>query len=135
MLHAPSRAGVVARADHGAFLGFQPRQRLQYRRCLHPDAASQDRPAVRPEHDTDDSRRRIPAEAVSRRMSVLRPPLRFRSTFASSAGMAVILITLSLFVYAPLRAELLRALDSGLQARASPIAGSLGLQGQRRPAI
>jgi two-component system OmpR family sensor kinase len=43
--------------------------------------------------------------------------------------MAAILVTLSLFVYGRLHAELLRALDSGLEARASAIAGGLGQAG------
>jgi signal transduction histidine kinase len=55
----------------------------------------------------------------------LRPTLRLRVAVASTAGMAVILTMLSLFVYGRLHAELARALDSGLQARASAIASGL----------
>ena len=55
-----------------------------------------------------------------------RPPLRLRITFAATASMAVILVTLSLFVYGRLRVELVQALDGGLQARASAIAGEVG---------
>jgi signal transduction histidine kinase len=43
--------------------------------------------------------------------------------------MAAILVTLSLFVYGRLHAELLRALDSGLEARAGAIAGGVGQAG------
>jgi fumarate hydratase class II len=56
---------------------------------------------------------------------VLRPPLRLRVAFASTAIMAVILMALSLFVYDRLHTELARALDSGLEARASAIASSV----------
>ncbi len=64
-----------------------------------------------------------------------RPPLRVRITAAASASIAVILVTLSLVVYIRLHAELLRAIDSGLQARASAIAGSVGQLRQARHAI
>ena len=64
-----------------------------------------------------------------------RPPLRVRITAAASASIAVILVTLSLLVYIRLHAELLRAIDSGLQARASAIAGSVGQLRQARHAI
>jgi two-component system OmpR family sensor kinase len=57
---------------------------------------------------------------------VIRPPLRVRITLAATVSIGVILMTLSLFVYGRLHAELLRALDSGLQARAAAIAGGLG---------
>jgi signal transduction histidine kinase len=56
---------------------------------------------------------------------ILRPPLRLRVAFASTAIMAVILMALSLFVYGRLHTELARALDSGLEARASAIASSV----------
>src|SRR5215813_588926 len=55
-----------------------------------------------------------------------RAPLRVRITVTSSASIAVILAALSLLVYARLHAELLRAIDSGLQARASAVASSVG---------
>jgi two-component system, OmpR family, sensor kinase len=58
--------------------------------------------------------------------TLLRPPLRVRIAVAASASIAVILVTLSLLVYIRLHAELLRAIDTGLQARASAIAGSVG---------
>jgi len=64
-----------------------------------------------------------------------RPPLRVRITVASSASIAVILVSLSLLVYARLHAELVRAIDSGLQARASAIAGSVGQRGRAGNAI
>lgn len=64
-----------------------------------------------------------------------RPPLRVRITAAASASIAVILVTLSLLVYVRLHAELLRAIDSGLQARASAIAGSVGQLGQASHAV
>jgi signal transduction histidine kinase len=56
---------------------------------------------------------------------LLRPPLRLRITLASSASIALILVTLSLFVYVRLHAQLIQALDAGLQARASAIASGL----------
>src|SRR5258708_24820148 len=55
-----------------------------------------------------------------------RPAVRLGITFAATASMAVILVTLSLFVYGRLRVELVQALDGGLQARASAIAGGVG---------
>ena len=60
---------------------------------------------------------------------VVSPPLRLRITLAATIGMAVILVTLSLFVYGRLRAELVKALDAGLQARASAVAGAIGQTG------
>lgn len=45
---------------------------------------------------------------------------------AASASIAVILVALSLLVYIRMHAELLRAVDTGLQARASAIANSVG---------
>ncbi len=56
----------------------------------------------------------------------IRLPLRLRITAAATVSLAVILVTLSLFVYGRLHAELVRALDSGLQARAAAVAGALG---------
>ncbi len=64
-----------------------------------------------------------------------RPPLRVRITAAASASIAVILVALSLLVYVRLHAELLRAIDSGLQARASAIAGSVGQLGRASHAV
>ena len=64
-----------------------------------------------------------------------RPPLRARITIAASASIATILVALSLFVYGRLHAELLRTIDSALQARASAIAGSVGQIGQPSQAI
>lgn len=55
-----------------------------------------------------------------------RPALRVRITVAASASIAIILVTLSLLVYFRLHAGLLRAIDTGLQARASAIAGNVG---------
>src|SRR5258708_26827364 len=64
-----------------------------------------------------------------------RPPLRVRITAATSASIAVILVTLSLLVSVGLHAELRRAIDSGLRARASAIAGSVGQLGQAGHAV
>ena len=58
-----------------------------------------------------------------------RLPLRLRVTLASAASTAIILASLSLFVYARLQAELVRALDLGLQARAEAIASGIGQGG------
>ncbi len=55
--------------------------------------------------------------------------LRLRITLASAASTALILGTLSLFVYARLHAELLRATDIGLAARAQAVASGLGQPG------
>jgi two-component system OmpR family sensor kinase len=55
-----------------------------------------------------------------------RPPLRLRITLAATVSLAAILVTLSLFLYGRLRVELVRALDSGLQARAVAVASGLG---------
>ena len=60
---------------------------------------------------------------------VTRLPLRLRITLAATVCMAAILVTLSLFVYGRLQAELLRALDSGLEARAAAIASGVGQAG------
>lgn len=60
---------------------------------------------------------------------VVKPPLRLRITLAATASMAIILVTLSVFVYGRLRAELVQALDAGLQARASAVAGAVGQAG------
>jgi two-component system, OmpR family, sensor kinase len=59
----------------------------------------------------------------------IRLPLRLRITLAATVSLAVILVTLSLFVYGRLQAELVRALDSGLQARAAAVAGAMGQAG------
>lgn len=64
----------------------------------------------------------------------IRPPLRVRITLAATVSIGVILMTLSLFVYGRLHAELVRALDSGLRARAAAIAGALGQADSGRPA-
>jgi signal transduction histidine kinase len=73
---------------------------------------------------------------MSRSLGVFsRPPLRARITLAASASIAVILLALSLLVYGRLHAELLRAIDSALEARASAIAGSIGQIGQPSQAI
>ena len=64
-----------------------------------------------------------------------RPPLRVRITVAASASIAVILVTLSLLVFIRLHAELLKAMDSGLQARASAVAGSVGQLRQASRAV
>jgi signal transduction histidine kinase len=61
---------------------------------------------------------------IARRL--IRPPLRLRITMAATASIAVILVTLSMFVYGRLRGQLLQALDSGLQARAEAIASAVG---------
>ena len=59
----------------------------------------------------------------------MRLPLRVRVTLASAASAALILGALSSFVYASLQAELVRASDGGLRARAEAIAAGLGHQG------
>jgi two-component system, OmpR family, sensor kinase len=64
-----------------------------------------------------------------------RPPLRVRITVAATAGIAVILAALSLLVYSRVHAQLLSAIDSGLQARASAIAASIGPPGSARQAV
>ncbi|MBO0813814.1 MAG: HAMP domain-containing protein, partial [Actinobacteria bacterium] len=56
-------------------------------------------------------------------------PLRVRVAFASGAGAAVILAALSFFVYARLQAELVRAVDAGLRARAEAVASGIGRVG------
>src|SRR5438874_11134760 len=60
---------------------------------------------------------------------MMRLPLRARVTLASAVSLALILGALSFFVYARLQAELVRAADSGLRARAEAIASGLGQQG------
>jgi two-component system OmpR family sensor kinase len=57
---------------------------------------------------------------------MMRLPLRVRVTLASGASIAVILGALSLFVYARLEAELVRAADAGMRTRADAIASSMG---------
>jgi hypothetical protein len=63
---------------------------------------------------------------------MMRLPLRVRVTLASAASIAVILGALSLFVYARLQAELLRAADAAMRTRADAIASSMGLSGLGR---
>jgi signal transduction histidine kinase len=58
-----------------------------------------------------------------------RLPLRLRITLASAASTALILCTLSLFVYGRLHAELLRATDIGLAASAQAVATGLSQPG------
>jgi signal transduction histidine kinase len=53
-------------------------------------------------------------------------PLRARVTLASAASIAVILGALSFFVYTRMQAELVRAADAGLRARAEAIASVTG---------
>jgi two-component system, OmpR family, sensor kinase len=53
---------------------------------------------------------------------MMRLPLRVRVTLASAASIALILGALSFFVYTRLQAELVRAADAGLRARAEAIA-------------
>jgi two-component system, OmpR family, sensor kinase len=60
---------------------------------------------------------------------MMRLPLRVRVTLASAASIAVILGALSLFVYARLQAELLRAADAAMRTRADAIASSMGRAG------
>jgi len=55
-----------------------------------------------------------------------RLPLRVRVTLASAASIAVILGALSLFLYARLEADLVRAADTGMRTRADAIASSIG---------
>jgi signal transduction histidine kinase len=57
---------------------------------------------------------------------MMRLPLRVRVTLASAASIAVILGTLSFFLYARLQAELIRAADDGMRTRADAIASSMG---------
>jgi two-component system OmpR family sensor kinase len=58
-----------------------------------------------------------------------RLPLRVRVTLASAASTALILGALSFFVYARLQAELVRASDTGLRARAEAIASGVAQHG------
>ena len=60
---------------------------------------------------------------------MMRLPLRVRVTLASAASTALILGALSFFVYARLQAELVRASDAGLRARAEAIASGVGQHG------
>jgi two-component system, OmpR family, sensor kinase len=60
---------------------------------------------------------------------MMRLPLRVRVTLAAAASIALILGALSFFVYARLQAELVRAADSGLRARAGAIASGIGRTG------
>jgi two-component system, OmpR family, sensor kinase len=60
---------------------------------------------------------------------MMRLPLRVRVTLASAASIALILGALSFFVYARLQAELVRASDAGLRARAEAIAAGIGRHG------
>jgi signal transduction histidine kinase len=57
---------------------------------------------------------------------MMRLPLRARVTLASAASMALILGALSFFVYTRMQAELVRAADAGLRARAEAIASVTG---------
>ena len=58
-----------------------------------------------------------------------RIPLRLRVTLASAASIALILAALSLFVFARLQAELVRAADAGLRARSEAVASQIGRTG------
>jgi two-component system, OmpR family, sensor kinase len=60
---------------------------------------------------------------------MMRLPLRVRVTLASALSTALILGALSLFVYADLQAELLRAADAGLRASAGALASRIGQHG------
>jgi signal transduction histidine kinase len=60
---------------------------------------------------------------------MMRLPLRIRVTLASAVSIALILGGLSFFVYARLQAELLRAADAGLRARAEAVASGVGQRG------
>jgi signal transduction histidine kinase len=62
---------------------------------------------------------------------MMRLPLQARVTCASAASIALILAALSFFVYARLQAELVRAADAGLRARAGAIASGMGKAGSR----
>jgi two-component system, OmpR family, sensor kinase len=57
---------------------------------------------------------------------MMRLPLRVRVTLASAVSMALILGALSFFVYTRLEAELVRAADAGLRARAEAVASVTG---------
>src|SRR5215468_8383654 len=57
---------------------------------------------------------------------MMRLPLRVRVTLASAVSIAIILGALSFFVYTGLQAELVRASDAGLRARAEAIASVTG---------
>src|SRR5215831_2403238 len=57
---------------------------------------------------------------------MMRLPLRVRVTLASAASIALILGALSFFVYTRLQAELVRAADAGLRARAEAVASVTG---------
>jgi two-component system OmpR family sensor kinase len=60
---------------------------------------------------------------------MMRLPLRVRVTLASAVSIALILGALSFFVYASLQAELVRAEDAALRAKAEAIASALGRTG------
>jgi two-component system OmpR family sensor kinase len=60
---------------------------------------------------------------------MMRLPLRVRVTLASAASTTLILGALSFFVYARLQAELVRASDAGLRARAEAVASGMGQHG------
>jgi two-component system OmpR family sensor kinase len=57
---------------------------------------------------------------------MMRLPLRVRVTLASAVSMALILGALSFFVYTRMQAELVRAADAGLRARAEAVASVTG---------
>jgi two-component system, OmpR family, sensor kinase len=57
---------------------------------------------------------------------MMRLPLRVRVTLASAVSIALILGALSFFVYTRLQAELVRATDAGLRARAEAVASVTG---------
>jgi two-component system, OmpR family, sensor kinase len=58
-----------------------------------------------------------------------RLPIRVRITLAATLSLALILAALSAFVYSRVEAQLLEAVDLGLQARAGAIASGIGEQG------
>ena len=57
---------------------------------------------------------------------MMRLPIRIRVTLASAVSIALILGALSFFVYTRLQAELVRATDAGLRARAEAVASVTG---------
>lgn len=67
--------------------------------------------------------------------ALFRTPLRVRITAAATASIAGILAALSMLVYGRVQAQLLSAIDSGLQARAEAIAASIGLPRSARQAV
>jgi len=64
-----------------------------------------------------------------RRTWPARLPIRVRITLAAVLSLALILAALSALVYTRLQAQLLQAVDLGLQARAGAIASGIGQQG------